>query len=285
MSLPDKGSVHVNRPLTNMSLGNLQDEAAYAVYQTFPVVPSQAQGNSYYKYNEGDWFRDVMEKRAPGAETPGVGYRVTTDNFFCDLWGVHHDVPDQNRANQDEPLDEDLDAANLCVQAAMIRLEKQWNDDVMKTGVWWRDVVGASSSSGSTQVKYWSDPTADPIGDIELQVKDGLAKTGKKYNTLTMGYEVWSKLKNHPNVLNRMTPGQTGLSGKPSEVSQELFAAVCGLDKVVVSTAVYNSAARARPTPWASSSARTPSCPTSPMPRAASRWPPATPSCGRATPA
>lgn len=242
MSSPDKGSLHVNRPLTNMSVGILQEAAVFAAYRAFPVVGTKAQGNSYYKYNLGDFTRDVMQERAPGAETVGIGYKVSVEDFFCKLWGVHHDVPDQNRANQDEPLDEDLDAANQVVQAAMIRMERQWGADYFVTGKWWRDVVGNATSDSEVLRKFWNDPTADPIGDIEMQRKAMLQRTTKKPNKITMGYEVWSILKNHPAVIDRVKPGQTGLSGKPSEVSKELFAMLAEVDEVIISEAVYNAA-------------------------------------------
>lgn len=241
MSQPDRGAIHVNRPLTNLSLGTLQDQSVYACYKAFAVVPTQQQGNTYYKYDSDEFHRDVMRERAPGAETVGIGYTPTTDNFFCKLWGLHHDVPDQNRANQDEVLDEDLDATNQLVQAAMIRMEVQWGADYFTTSKWWRDVTGAATSSGSTQVKYWSDTTSDPVGDVELQRKDMLLNAYKKPNKMFMGYEVWSKLKNHPALLDRLKPGQTGLSGKPSEVTLQQAAMLFEVDEIVVSEAVYNT--------------------------------------------
>ena len=52
--------------------GSVQGAAADA----FPVVPVQKQGDLYWKYDKGDWFRGQAELRAPATESAGGGWEV-----------------------------------------------------------------------------------------------------------------------------------------------------------------------------------------------------------------
>ena len=73
MAEPTLGSVHVNRPLTNISQAYIQDSADFVADKIFPVVPVQKQSDRYFVYTKGDWFRDEAQIRAPATESAGGG--------------------------------------------------------------------------------------------------------------------------------------------------------------------------------------------------------------------
>ena len=72
MPQPTLGDVHVNRPLTNLSIGFVQDQSDFVAGQVFPSIPVNNRSDVYFVYNRGDFLRNNMQKRAPGtpAATP-----------------------------------------------------------------------------------------------------------------------------------------------------------------------------------------------------------------------
>ena len=88
-SQPTASDVHVDSPLTNISIAYMQDQKEYIADKIFPVVPVPKQGDKYFTFSKNDFFRDEAKRRPPGSETAGSGYGVSTDTYYCDVWGFH----------------------------------------------------------------------------------------------------------------------------------------------------------------------------------------------------
>src|ERR1035437_8635377 len=87
MYTPTPGDVHVNTPLTQISIAYLQSQDQFVAAQVCPVIPVTKQSDRYYVYNRGDFFRDQMQKRAPGTPAVSSGYRLdNTPTYFADVW-------------------------------------------------------------------------------------------------------------------------------------------------------------------------------------------------------
>lgn len=240
---PDVGAVHTSRPLTNVSVMFIQDASAYVADRVFLNVPSEKQADIYYKIPRGYFLRNAVKERAPGAPTESAGYEIETDSFTCKVYGLDHPIPDERRANTDNPLNADRNGAQFLTQLAMTNREKVWADAVFKTGVWTTDVTGNTSSSayGSDTVEQWDRDTSTPIEDVKFYQRKMMRMTGKKFNVLTLGAAVWDWLTRHPDILARVIPGGTNVT--PAMVTKAAVAALFGVDEILVSEATYNSAA------------------------------------------
>src|SRR5574343_1416849 len=100
---PSRADVHVNRPLTNISVAFMQNASNFIADRVFPVVPVAKQSDLYFTFDRGAFNRDEMQRRAPGAESAGAVYTVATAPYNCAVWALHKDVADQVRANADSP--------------------------------------------------------------------------------------------------------------------------------------------------------------------------------------
>ncbi len=234
---PSASDVHVNRPLTNISIAYLQDQTKYVAARVFPVVPVLKQSNSYYRFSRADLLRVVAEKRAPGTESAGGGYTLDTDTYACHVYGFHKDVSEQARANTDNPLNPDRNATQLVTQACLTRRELTWASIYFTTGVW----TGSTTGSDITPGTLWDVSTSTPIADIRAQIFAVLSKTGFKPNTLVLGAKTWQVLQDNPEVVDRIKAGQT--PGGPAIVNLQTLAKTLELNRVMVAEAVYNSAA------------------------------------------
>lgn len=228
-SQPTPSAVHVDRPLTNMSLSIMQEESAFIADRVFPIIPVAKQSDLYRTYPRGAFNRDQMAKRAPGTETQGVGYQTSTSPYFCDVWGLHHDIDEQTEANADEEMNLDLEATSLLSMQALINRDAQWASQFFTTGVW------ANDTSAN-----WSSGAGTPLEDIEARRLAMLQRTGKKPNTMVLSPEVWSSLKNHPDLVDRMNRGQT--SG-PAMALLQNFAELTEIPRIFVAESIVNSGA------------------------------------------
>lgn len=230
MPQPDRNAVHVNGPLSMMSVAYMQDQSQFISTRAFPVIPVSKQSDLYFTYTKNDFFRDQAQRRAPGTESAGGGYNVdSTGSYSCRVEAFHKDVDPQVRANSDNPLNADADAVKFVSQILMIRQEVQWASKFFITGVW---------GTSTTPANLWSDYAAsDPISDVETGITTVLQNTGKKPNKLVLGYPVYTKLKHHPDIVDRIK--YTAGMGDPAQASPQTLAKLFGVSEVLVCEAVY----------------------------------------------
>lgn len=240
-SQPTSSDVHVNTPLTVLSVAYLQDPNFYVADQVFPIVPVLKQSDRYFVYSRDDFYRDEAKERAPGAESAGGGYDLdNTPTYAAKVYAYHKDVADQIRANADAVLNMDRDAMIWLAQKLMIQRERKFASTFITASLWDNDMAGVATQGAvnATHFLQWNDIASDPINDVETQ-KANILLTGKEANVLMFGYDTFRWLRNHPDIIDRVKYG--GSPASPATVTAQALAQVFGVAKVVVAKAVYNS--------------------------------------------
>ena len=239
MAQPTPGDVHVNTPLTNILNMSLQSDAEFIARRVFPEVKVSKQSDVYYTIDDENFNRDEGDQllRAPGTESQGGGYTLDADNtYHCLPRAFHSDVPDQLRANADSVLDLDRQATLLCQRKLLVNLEKKFASNYIASGKWTTSYSGATSPA-TGEVYYWSDYTnSDPITDLETGIAAVRSYHGIKPNKLVLGAEVWTKLKHHPDIIDRVKAGQT--PGKPAMATKQQLAQLLEIDEVLEAGAI-----------------------------------------------
>lgn len=245
MAKPTASQVHVNTPLTNISVAYMQSAEDFVARRVFPNVPVQHQSDRYYIYDRADFNRDQAEKRAPGTESAGGGYTLdNSPNYFCDVWAIHKDVDDQIMANSDPVLRPDRDATEWVTQQLMIRQEVEWVSTYFTGGVWTAgDLDGVNASPGTSEFLQWDDDASTPIEDIRTGKTTIKQNTGMKGNTLVVSQAVMDALVDHPDIVDRVKYSGGVGNTSPAMVNEQTLAALFGLDRVMVASAVQNTAA------------------------------------------
>jgi hypothetical protein len=242
MANPTPGDVHVNGPLTNVSIAFIQNEENFIASRVFPNVPVAKQSDLYFTYNQSDFWRNEVELRAPGAETAGSGHRLTTDSYRCDVYAIHRDIDDQVRANADAPINLDREATIWLTQQLLLNKETDFVTNYFATSIWTGgtgggDITGVAAAPGANEVLQWNDANSTPIEDIREQIVEVAENTGRRPNTLSIGPRVWAALMDHPDILDRIKFTQKGV------VTMDLFASLLDLDNVRVGWASRDTAA------------------------------------------
>lgn len=242
MSKPTVSDVHVNAPLTQISIAFMQNAANFVADQVFPNIPVAKQSDRYYVYDRGYFNRDEMALRAPATESAGGSFSVdNTPTYHAPIYAFHHDIPDERRANADSVLAPDREATELVTQKGLIKREKTWAASYFTTSLWTTDKTGVASGPTGAQFLQWNDANSTPLEDIRGEKGTVLESTGFEPNTLVIGYPVWEALIDHPDIVDRIKYGQT--SGGPARVTVGAVAALLELDRILVMKAIENTAA------------------------------------------
>lgn len=228
---PGYNDRHVDRPLTNMSIG--YKNGMYIAEQILPVVLVKNRSDIVPKYDQSHWFRGVAHRLAPMEAPRTSGYTVDlTDTYFCHKYGIGHPIPDESRANTDAPFDVDTDGMMWLTDRMDAAKEQHFVDNFWKTGVWGTDWVE------TTNFTAWDDYTnGTPIVDIRAAKRTIRRKIARDPNLFVLGDLTWDRLADHPDMLTRIQYGSSNAS--PAMVTPNLVAQLLELEKILVGTSIY----------------------------------------------
>jgi hypothetical protein len=239
MPSPYLGQVHVDRPLSNMSVAYIQSDTVFIAGKVFPMLPVDKKSGRYFVYTKDDWFRDDAQLRGIAQESAGGGYDIdNTPSYSCSVWAYHKDVDELEDAAADLPLNMERDATRFVARKLVLRQEIQWVTDYFSASKW----TGSSTGGDITPSPTWDDPSSTPIEDIQVQQLSILQNTGFEANTLVLGFAVYQKLIRHPDVIDLIKYGAG--PGNPAVANEAALAKIFGVDRVFVSKAVKNTAAK-----------------------------------------
>src|SRR5210317_492039 len=203
MQLLTPNSVHIDQPLTNLTIAYVQDQTNFIADKVFPTVGVDKQSDKYYIYDRDNMNRTGDVKAlAPRTEVNRIGMSLSTDSFYADVYGLGMDFDQQTLANEDAALDIRAAGAQTLTNRLLIHREIDFANTFFAASVW---------GSESTPSNLWSDYTnSTPIADVTtarrtMQLKSG----GFKPNTMVVGKEVRDILINHPDILARLNGGAT----------------------------------------------------------------------------
>ena len=234
MPQPTKSAVHVDRPLTNISVAYAQT-GNFVADRVFPRVPVSKQSDQYFTYTKADWLRSQAELRAPATESAGSGWTLGTDTYYARVRAIHKDIADQQRANQDSPLNLDADATRWITRQILMDREKDWSTTFFGAGIWDNEVTGVSGTPAAGQFQYWDEDGSDPIGDIDEQKITVMESTGYVPQIGVASPHVVRGLRNNADVIDRIKYTQQGV------VTPGLLASLLDLDAMYIASAIEDT--------------------------------------------
>lgn len=234
MPSPTQADVHINVPLTNVSVAYMQSANAFIADKVFPKVPVNKQSDLYWKYSKSDWRRTEVKRRAPSTESAGTGWNTTTDQYFAHVYAVHKDIDDQLRANADSNFNLDRDATEFITNQHLLKRDQDWVNSYFKTGIWATEKTGVAATPGAGEFLQWDQASSDPIGDVAGWLIDFRQLTGFAPNVCVMGAYVMKALKQHPDIIDRIKYTQKGI------VTEDLIATLFDVDELYVTYATQS---------------------------------------------
>lgn len=234
MPLLTPSNVHIDQPLSNLTLAYVQEQTNFIADKVFPTVGVQKQSDRYYIYNRANLNRSGdVKKLAPRTEVNRIGMSISDDAYFADVYGLGMDFDEQTLANEDAVLDIRSAGATTLVNRLLIHREEEFADNFFSAGIWGID---------ETPSDLWSDyADSTPIVNVtearrEMQLKSG----GFKPNTMVVGKEVRDILINHPDILARLNGGATVTN--TALITDAKLAEIFEVENFYVMEAVKNTA-------------------------------------------
>jgi len=247
MAMLTPSAVHIDAPLTNLTIAFLQDANGFIADRVFPKVSVAKKSDKYYIYNRADFNRvGQVQARAPRTQAPRVGMSLSTDTYLTDVYSLATDFDFETLANEDAALDIRAAGSQMLTHQLLIDREIKWASTYFTGGVWGTDWDGVSGSPSTNQVRQWSDYTnSTPIVDVTnimrtVQLKSG----GFKPNVMVVGKEVRDVLVNHPTILARLNGGATVTN--TALVTDAKLAEIFGVEEFLVMDTAKNTAAEGR---------------------------------------
>lgn len=231
---PTQSQVYSNQLLSNVSISWTNMENVLIADNIFPMIPVKFRTGLYFVYDKSK-FHIVNDLRSPGQQANVVTYGLTQQTYGPLLdHMLKQAIEDELRDQSVEPFDADIDATNNVTERMVLNKEKDAFNQLTSS----TNFTGSNKTTLSGTSRWDDYSNSDPIGDVRTAV-DGVKKNilGKRPNTLVITYEVYSVLRNHPQVLERIKYSQLGIV--TADLLKQIFD-VSG--QVLIPDAVYNTA-------------------------------------------
>lgn len=226
MASPTRRDVHVNRPLSAVSVA--YRNTMYIARAVFPVVKVDNQTDVYFTFDKGSWLRNRSGPRSPGTRAPRADYGISTASYICLSDSLAKAIPDEVRDNADAPLRPDITATNFVSDALELGMEVKVATKISACANW------TNASNPGTK---WDVDTSDPWGDIDTAVDKVRGTIGRHPNMMILSWSAWKALRNHPDLLDRIK--YTRQSGR---VESTDLAAWFGVDEVLLGGGIQDTA-------------------------------------------
>ena len=140
MPLLTPSQVHIDQPLTNLTLAYVQSQENFIADKVFPLVGVERQSDKYYIYDRDNMNRaGDVKKLAPRTEVNRIGMSISNDAYFADVYGLGMDFDEQTLANEDAALDIRSAGSTTLMNRLMIHRENQFATTFFTSGVWGTD--------------------------------------------------------------------------------------------------------------------------------------------------
>ena len=237
-----------NRYLSNMSLAAFADTSEFVATRIFPICPVSLSTGYYYTFDRGDLVRDYMERKPKfGKVAPvEIGHSDNTYKCFVDqiITGIDQiGTVNSERAGVPASVDPRRSKARFIATQTQLHLEVLFAKHFFQTGVWDNEFTGIASggaSPNSEQFIKFDDANSDPIKFFDTRKREIKLRGGRVPNKLTLGYDTFNALKEHPDLLERVK--YTGSTANPAQVNERVLAELFGFEQVSVLQAAYNKA-------------------------------------------
>jgi hypothetical protein len=231
---------HVDTLLSNFSVALWQDTDVFVGTRFFGVQNVAKASDLYDYYPQGVFNRAVKSARAEEGVANTVGYKKQTKAYSCGDDALRIFISDRKRANADNVDDLNMASTEAVVSALLLSKELTFKDNFLTAGKWGKDYTGGVDFPVSG-TKKWSDPTSDPIGDIIKERTDFVKRSGGRLpNKALMTLDVFDVVREHPNVLDRVSGGAT--TAMPAKVMRQKLAELLEVDELVVMQSIINNA-------------------------------------------
>jgi hypothetical protein len=229
--MPLVQNTYVDRILTQVSVAYKNDANSFVAEKVFPTVMVEKRTGKYFTYDKAN-LRSVNSKRTGKAYAKEIEFGLSkTDYGPLHEHSLRKFIENDEFDQADDPYNPRIDTTSVLTEGLLIEKEVGLATTLLDTAT----VTNNTTKSGTSQ---WNDySNSDPFSDITTAIKTVKEASLLTPNTLVLSWPVWLRLRNHPDLIERVKYSSLGML--TTSLLQELFPEV---QNVVIAGAMYNSA-------------------------------------------
>lgn len=203
-----------------------------------PRVPVLSQQFKYSKFNQGDVFTIPDTKVGRKSGVNQIDWSATEVADFTRDYGLEDVIPQADLDNAEaaakffgvKPVDPAARTTEILTSLVALDREQRVANLIFGAGNY--PAANKATLSGTGQ---WSDyANSNPV-DAMLAAMDGMIV---RPNKVVMGQAVWTKVRQHPKVVNAWYGNQANAGA----VQRQVLAELLEVDEIIVGQAFYNTA-------------------------------------------
>ena len=227
--MPVQGPIHVDRPLTNISIGyrsqgNIAEEL-------FPVVPVAKESDLYYVFDKAAAMRVPQTLRANGAEANEDNLVLSTASYRIQEHALKDIITKRHRDNADPGINLEVSTVED-LSDKLLRQRERDAAAIFSDGAW-------ANESSVAATAHWGLQTtvSNPILVADSAASVININCGRLPNTCVMNDRAFRAVKEHLSVVDRIKYTSS------DSVSEGLVARLFGVEKLLVARSSINTAA------------------------------------------
>lgn len=199
--MPTSNSTHIDAAISQLMLRRLVEGGKNLIAnKVFTPLTVDRDSDKYYKFNDANTIVPETERKG-GAEANLTDYDFTTGTFQATRKALKHFIDDDIYSNADNVI-----KRNYRKSTALDITDKLLVDKEVRAAA---VAFNTSNFSGKTEAlagtNQWNDyANSTPFDVISEKAEVVLQNSGKQPNTIIMGQEVWTQLRNHPQLIDRL---------------------------------------------------------------------------------
>jgi hypothetical protein len=215
------------------------ERAGYIATQVLPVMSVASQAGNFGKIPLEQLLQQRETRRAPGAGYARGNWTFDKATYATEEHGAEEPVDDREAAMYAEYFDAEQVSTMRAFSSVLRNAEQRVADAVFNATTW----NGASLTTAVTN-EWDSNHTANavPITDVEAAVNKVYDVSGLWPNALIINRKVFRNLRNLDQIIDRIESAGAGSPSKPSDITEQMLAAVFDLDYVIVAGTSKNGA-------------------------------------------
>jgi len=228
-----RSDVHVDRALTNYSLGYL-DEGQYIADIAFPFVDVTKETDKYFIEDTSQARRVPETLRAMRTRSRQDNIKLSTASYACEEYALHDVLPDRLEAMADEVLRlREKMATNLLRKILLARELRVMT--LLTTTTNYPTTPDHTLVGGAD----WGTPTINTKDEIDAARTLVLTATGAEPNLIIINWDTFVALQKNDDIRDRIKYTQAALN---KDLTPQLLAQYWGVERVAVGNKTYETA-------------------------------------------
>lgn len=209
----------------------------YVSTRVLPVVETALQSDSPGKVPlESLLFQGDTARNSASGYNRG-SYKFETFSYATHENGWEEPIDNRDRNRYRNLLDLEVIASARAMDVVLRNQEQRVANAVFNASTW----TGASLTTTITH--EWDDAVnCVPVTDVEAAVRKVYDGSGLWPNALVINRKVFRNLRNSAQIIDRINSEGAGNASKPSDITEQMLAAVFDLDFIIVAGSSRNSA-------------------------------------------